>query len=100
VQTLTIPASGSSVPTSVDQSSMAKSWNVKIGGHDPARPPNPGRCGSDERDTRIERAEQQFSDERIAGGASDLGIATLPHSIRADGPGGKRPDRSNHRLEH
>jgi hypothetical protein len=30
VQTLTIPASGSSVPTSVDQSSMAKSWNVKI----------------------------------------------------------------------
>ena len=32
VQTLTIPASGSSVPTSVDQSSMSKSWNVKIPG--------------------------------------------------------------------
>jgi len=29
-QTLTIPATGSSVPTSVDQSSLAKSWNVKI----------------------------------------------------------------------
>jgi hypothetical protein len=29
-QTLTIPAPASSVPTSVDQSSLTKSWNVKI----------------------------------------------------------------------
>jgi hypothetical protein len=29
-QTLTIPAPGASVPTSVDQSSLASSWNVKI----------------------------------------------------------------------
>src|SRR5262245_15698244 len=29
-QTITIPAPGSSVPTSVDQSSLANSWNVRV----------------------------------------------------------------------
>ena len=31
-QTLTLPAAGSGVPTSVDQSRLASSWNVKISG--------------------------------------------------------------------
>ena len=80
-QTLTIPAPGSSVPTSVDQSSLAKSWNVKI----PAATIQPGlQILADVDPTNaVTESNEQDNTFPTSGAAQTLQISALqPFRIR------------------
>jgi hypothetical protein len=80
-ETLTIPATGSSVPTGVDQSSLANSWNVKI----PAATIQPGLQILAEVDPADEVDETNEQDNQFPVSASPQALqitALQPFRIR------------------